>query len=67
MESTVINIIGISVGFLQGVIIFLLTGMKTDISDVWKRMNNHYHEIECNNPECRTLKTGNVVIPRGSE
>jgi len=64
METTVVAIIGVCVGFLQGIIIFLLQGMKSDISDIWDRINSHYHEIECGNKDCRNLKTGNVIIPR---
>lgn len=65
MESNIIAIVGIIIGFAQGVIIFLLSNIKAEVSDVWKRMNNHYHEITCGSGDCRNLKTGNVVIPRG--
>jgi hypothetical protein len=65
METTVVTIIGITVGFLQGIMIYLLSGIKSEIADVWKRMNSHYHEVSCSNDSCRTLKTGNVIIPRG--
>ena len=65
METTVIAIIGIIVGFLQGIVIFLLSGIKAEIADIWKRMNAHYHEVSCDNADCKALKTGNVVIPRG--
>jgi len=67
METTIIALIGIGVGFLQAIIIYILTGMKSEISEVWHRMNNHYHEIECGNDACKKLRTGNVVIPRGTE
>ena len=66
MESTVITIVGISVGFLQGIGIYILSGIKKDQADIWKRMNSHYHTATCDNSDCRTLKTGNVIIP-GSE
>lgn len=65
METTVIAAIGIGVGFMQGIIIFILVGIKNEIAGVWKRLNNHYHEVSCTNVECKTLKTGNVIIPRG--
>lgn len=64
METTIIAIMGICVGALQGIIILVLAGIKTDIADVWKRMNSHYHEVSCSNDDCRALKTGNVIIPR---
>ncbi len=59
--------IGAAVGILQALIIFILVGIKKDQADIWKRMNNHYHEVSCDNEKCRSLKTGNVIIPRGSE
>ncbi len=67
MESTVITIVGISVGFLQGIGIYILSGIKKDQADIWKRMNSHYHEVSCENTDCRMLKTGNVIIPQGRE
>jgi hypothetical protein len=65
METNLVTIIGIGVGILQTVIIFLLSGIKSEIADIWQRMNNHYHEVSCANDECKKLLTGNVVIPRG--
>lgn len=65
METTIVALVGIGVGFLQGIIIFMLTGIKTEIADIWSRMNSHYHEVSCSGPECHALKTGNVIIPRG--
>lgn len=65
METTVITIIGIVIGFMQGIIIFLLSGIKKEIADLWERLNNHSHEVNCSGPDCRTLHTGNVIIPRG--
>ena len=67
MDITSITIIGIVVGFLQGIVIYLLSGIKAEIADIWKRMNSHYHEVSCENLECRSLKTGNVIIPHGTE
>jgi len=67
METTVITIIGIVIGFLQGVMLYVLSGIKEEIADIWKRMNSHYHEVTCTGPECKTLKTGNVIIPHGRE
>lgn len=66
MEHTeIIAIIGISVGLLQGIGIFILNGMRKDHEEMWKRMNNHYHEVSCSNDDCKQLKTGNVIIPGG--
>lgn len=65
--TTLIAIIGIVVGFLQGIVIYLLSGIKAEIADIWKRINSHYHEVTCENDGCRTIKTGNVVIPGGGE
>jgi flagellar biosynthesis protein FlhB len=70
--ETVVAIVGVIVGCLQTWIVFVLQGIKQDlkdlkdhdIKDIWKRMYSHYHEIECNNPDCRPLRTGDVIIPR---
>ena len=67
MDTTIIAIVGIGVGFLQAIVIFMLRGIKTEIADIWSRVNAHYHEVSCDNDDCRMLKTGNVIIPRGSE
>lgn len=58
-----IALVGIGVGVLQALIITLLMGIKTDIGDIWTRLYDHYHEVECDNNECTALKTGNVVVP----
>ena len=63
METTIIAIIGIIVGFLQGIVIYILSGIKKDQEDMWRRMNSHYHEVSCGNSDCHPLKTGNVIIP----
>ena len=63
----VLTITGICIGFMQGIILFILSGIKKDQADIWSRMNNHYHEISCSNDDCKKLKTGNVVIPHGGE
>ena len=66
MEPTLlVAIIGIVVGFLQGIIILLLNSIRNEINDIWQRMNNHYHEVGCGNKDCTALHTGNVFIPRG--
>ena len=63
MDQHVMAVIGITAGFLQAIIIFILASIKKDQAIMWKRMDNHYHEIECQNHECTALRTGNVVIP----
>ena len=67
METTVIAVIGLVLGFLQAIMIYILTGIKAEIADVWRRMNNHYHEVSCDNDDCKRLVTGNVIIPGGRE
>ena len=69
-ENMWIAIIGIALTIIQGLSFFILTGiksdqaeMKADQKDIWKRMYNHYHEIDCENPDCKKLKTGNVIVP----
>lgn len=36
--------------------------IKSSITELWERMYSHYHEIDCDNPDCKP-KTGNVIIP----
>ena len=70
MDTTsqiILAIAGLAIGILQTIIISMLADMRQSIDKTWKRVNNHYHEIECSNVDCRTLKTGNVILPRGSE
>ncbi len=63
MEMVIISIIGIVLVFLQGIVSYILSGIKKDQADIWRRMNSHYHEVSCDNADCRMLKTGNVIIP----
>jgi len=59
----VLTIVGILVSFLQAVMIMILLGLKEDMKDIWDRIYNHYHEIECNSADCTAVRTGNVIIP----
>jgi hypothetical protein len=65
--TLLVTVIGILVGFMQAVIILLLTSIRSEINDIWQRMNNHYHEVGCGNKDCTALHTGNVIIPRGGK
>ena len=62
----VIALSAAAIGVLQALIIFILIGIRTNQDAMWKRLNNHYHEVECDNDECNHLKTGNVILPQGS-
>ena len=66
-SQVILAIAGLVIGILQTVIISMLADMRQSIDKTWKRVNNHYHEIECSNVDCHMLKTGNVILPRGSE
>lgn len=70
----IIVIVGIGVGFLQALVIVILTGIKTEVKsvreelaskerDIWKRVYAHYHEIDCSNDDCDARRTGNVIVP----
>lgn len=61
----ILTLVGIVIGFMQAVMIMLLLGLKSDIKDLWDRVYNHYHEIECPSADCTAVKTGNVVVPHG--
>lgn len=61
--NVVISTIGIVIAILQTIIILFLMGIKSDIRELWKRLYGHYHEIDCENPDCQRIKTGNVIVP----
>jgi hypothetical protein len=62
-ENLLIGIIGAALTIINGLSFFILVGIKSDTADLWKRLYNHYHEIECENKACAKVKTGNVVVP----
>ena len=65
-----IQFVGALIAFavvILGGVKFMLIDVQNEIRDVWKRLNSHYHEVECSNDACRKLTTGNVIIPRGAE
>jgi hypothetical protein len=64
--SLVVAIVGMVVGVLQGLIVFILIGVKSSQETMWKRVNSHYHEQSCSNGSCKNLKSGNVILPQGS-
>ena len=66
-SQVILGIAGLVIGILQTVIISMLADMRQSIDKTWRRVNNHYHEIECSNLDCHALRTGNVILPRGSE
>jgi len=66
-SQVILAITGLAIGILQTVIISMLADLKQSVASVWKRMNNHYHEVSCDNNDCHALRTGNVILPRGSE
>ena len=62
------TMLAFAVFVLGGVKIMLVSvekRAKEDNDEVWDRVNNHYHEIHCDNRGCTALHTGNVIIPRG--
>jgi hypothetical protein len=65
-HDSIVIAVGIGVGVLQALIIFILAGIKDDINDIWKRMYAHYHEIKCDNRDCTVRKTGDVIVPHES-
>ena len=66
-SEIILAIAGLAIGILQTIIISMLADLKQSVASVWKRMNNHYHEVSCDNSDCHALRTGNVILPRGSE
>ena len=66
-SQVILGIAGLVIVVLQTIIASMLSDMKKSIDKTWRRVNNHYHEIECSNLDCHALRTGNVILPRGSE
>jgi|WetSurMetagenome_2_1015567.scaffolds.fasta_scaffold316425_1 hypothetical protein len=64
-ENWAIAIIGIFVTILNLLILMIVSGIKADIKDLWARVYNHRHEVNCNSDECHALRTGNVIVPGG--
>ena len=71
-----ISVIGAALAIINGLVLFILSGIKSNQKDMkesneanqkdmWERIYNHYHEIECGNADCKKLRTGNVVVPQG--
>jgi hypothetical protein len=58
-------IVGIVVGLLQGLILLVLAGIRSDIKDLWERVYNHRHEVRCLGEQCHQVHTGNVIVPGG--
>ena len=67
LSQVILGIAGLVIVVLQTIIASMLSDMKKSIDKTWRRVNNHYHEIECSNLDCHALRTGNVILPRGSE
>ncbi len=61
------TILEVMVAVFQVIIILFLAGIKGDIRDIWKRLYGHYHLVDCDNPDCKKLKTGDVIVPHGAE
>lgn len=66
-SQVILGIAGLVIVVLQTIIASMLSDMKKSIDRTWKRINNHYHEVSCDNSDCHALRTGNVILPRGSE
>ena len=67
LSQVILGIAGLVIVVLQTIIAYMLSDMKKSIDRTWKRINNHYHEVSCDNSDCHALRTGNVILPRGSE
>ena len=46
---------------LCATILIFLAWIKSDLKDLWKRANNHGHQIECDGNACKP-KTKGVII-----
>jgi hypothetical protein len=57
------TIVEIVVAIFQVIIILYLAGIKSDIKDIWKRLNTHQHTAKCNGEDCREVTVGDVIIP----
>jgi hypothetical protein len=39
-----------------------LVAIEADTGAMWKRVNNHSHEMECSSKACPPMRTGRVII-----
>ena len=65
-ENAALEVIGICITLINGMGLFILIGIRTDVQDLWKRMYSHYHIIDCTNKACDARKTGDVIVPHES-
>ena len=65
-ETAVVEVVGIFMTVVNGLGLFILIGIRSDLKDLWKRMYSHYHMIDCNNKGCDARKTGDVIVPHES-
>lgn len=61
--TIVVAVAGSFIAILQALIVLILNGIKSDIKEIWTRIYDHYHEVQCGNAECKKLRTGNVIVP----
>lgn len=52
-------------GFLQVILIFVVSSIKTDIKALWGRANNHGHRIKCINKDCDSETTAVILKESG--
>ena len=61
--TVIIALVAAFVGLLQSIVIFMLNSLKSDVKEIQFRIYDHYHEVECQNTGCHSLRTGNVIVP----
>ncbi len=57
------TIIGSLLLLVNGFALFVLSGMRQDMKEIWDRMYDHEHMIECKNASCEITKTSGVIVP----
>lgn len=54
-----------AMGILQGIHILVLASVKEDIKDLWRRANNHGHQIRCPASDCDPETTAVILRETG--
>lgn len=61
-QSIAVSIIGALLVIINGLGLFIMMGMRQDNRDLWDRIYNHEHTIDCGNKECDAKETKGVVV-----
>ena len=64
--ALMVAVIGALLVILNGMGLYIMAGMRADMKDIWDRMYNHEHTIDCDNADC-AKKTNGVLVLHGGK